>query len=315
MRKTIVRTLSLFALAFIALTAFQNCDAGFRVDPGSGSLSSSGERDLTGAFAVRAFYPGGAELSTATNFDLTTDYEIRAAGDNISSALLTFSVSTASTAVCTLSSVGNLTKRNLRCSSTGSLVLLLRAIWPDESITNAMLTRTVGAALPTGTNSADVTFTIVSGTGTQAWNTMAAPVRVFVGQTLKINNNDSRAHRLHTGGSPFPHQDDTIPVNGSKVFTIQSAHPVASEGVYEHDGGGAFYIDAVDGKAQFTRTFNVAGSQQSCATCHGGIAASNKRGTQLGNLNSAIQNNAGGMGALSSLTDLERRAIVYELNK
>uniref|UniRef100_UPI0037870BF0 Lipoprotein cytochrome c n=1 Tax=Geobacter sulfurreducens (strain ATCC 51573 / DSM 12127 / PCA) TaxID=243231 RepID=UPI0037870BF0 len=47
-----------------------------------------------------------------------------------------------------------------------------------------------------------------------------------------------------------------------------------------------------------------------CAACHGALATSEKKGTTLARLQSAVSANAGGMGFLSSLTSAQLQAIV-----
>jgi hypothetical protein len=50
-----------------------------------------------------------------------------------------------------------------------------------------------------------VIFRIKAGTGKASWNTEATEVDVKVGQVLRIVNDDSVPHRLHTNGKPCPH--------------------------------------------------------------------------------------------------------------
>jgi hypothetical protein len=52
-----------------------------------------------------------------------------------------------------------------------------------------------------------VEFRIPANTGARAWNSSENPVRVKVGDTLRIINDDSISHRLHTFDRPCPHQD------------------------------------------------------------------------------------------------------------
>jgi mono/diheme cytochrome c family protein len=50
-----------------------------------------------------------------------------------------------------------------------------------------------------------------------------------------------------------------------------------------------------------------------CGSCHGSLATSSKRGTTAAATQSAISNNRGGMGSLSSLTTEQIQAIVAAL--
>jgi hypothetical protein len=51
-----------------------------------------------------------------------------------------------------------------------------------------------------------VEFHIKPGTGAKGYNTAATAVTVKVGQTLRLFNDDTVVHRLHTSGAPCPHQ-------------------------------------------------------------------------------------------------------------
>ncbi|OGW34238.1 MAG: hypothetical protein A2010_01370 [Nitrospirae bacterium GWD2_57_9] len=61
----------------------------------------------------------------------------------------------------------------------------------------------------------------------------------------------------------------------------------------------------VDGAALYTNN---------CGGCHGALATSGKRGTTAAKIQSAINNNAGGMGSLSSLTATQVQAIADSLS-
>jgi hypothetical protein len=93
-----------------------------------------------------------------------------------------------------------------------------------------------------------VTFAIVAGTGTNAYNQKATPVVVKVGQTLRITNNDTVVHQIHSGGAPFPHGDPIAP--GATVnYTIVAASNIANltqAPNYDHVAGQAamFWIQA-----------------------------------------------------------------------
>ena len=66
-----------------------------------------------------------------------------------------------------------------------------------------------------------VVFHIREGTGSKSWNDGSSMVTATVGDTLRIVNDDSVAHRLHTTGRPFPH-----PAND--IFPGQSARLCAA---------------------------------------------------------------------------------------
>ncbi len=92
-----------------------------------------------------------------------------------------------------------------------------------------------------------VEFRIRLGTQAGPWNTFEAPLRVTVGQTLRIHNDDVVAHTVHSGGVPFAH-GPTIQPGGYADHMIVAAHtPDRSAPLnYEHDVGvGApFWVEA-----------------------------------------------------------------------
>lgn len=50
-----------------------------------------------------------------------------------------------------------------------------------------------------------VTFVVQPGTGAKAWNTPETKLTLHVGDTLRVVNQDTVDHAIHTGGKPFPH--------------------------------------------------------------------------------------------------------------
>jgi hypothetical protein len=123
MRKLSVRTLTIPAFLFAVCATFQNCDSGFHYDPTSAELSSLSSSDITGVFGMQAYAAGSTSpLDPSTSMSTGVDYEVRATGDNVSTAALRFSVNPSSTATCLLSSVANLTKRSIKCTSAGNVL-------------------------------------------------------------------------------------------------------------------------------------------------------------------------------------------------
>ena len=93
-----------------------------------------------------------------------------------------------------------------------------------------------------------VEFRIAPGTGKSSpWNSFGNPVRVKVGQILRIYNDDSVAHTVHAGGSPFRHGKRIDP-GSYRDHPILSAHqPVqGSPRLYEHgqSRSAAFWVVA-----------------------------------------------------------------------
>lgn len=90
-----------------------------------------------------------------------------------------------------------------------------------------------------------VEFHIAPGTGEGPWNKFNDPVRVTVGQTLRIINDDSVDHTLHTNGSPCPHGSLMSP-GGYWDCQIFSPHSAGEEDLYDHEFGpdAQMYIEA-----------------------------------------------------------------------
>lgn len=160
---------------------------------------------------------------------------------------------------------------------------------------------------PTPTTIAlQVDFEVKAGTARNPWNTTATIVETFVGQTLKIKNADTINHQLHTGGAPCPHAATPIAPGGTADCVISKPYTLAANGpIYDHLVGptAAFYIVAYDG-AQMYAT--------SCASCHGALASSTKKGMTLESFNASIQNVAV-MRGLSNLTTRQREALTFAL--
>jgi hypothetical protein len=78
-------------------------------------------------------------------------------------------------------------------------------------------------------------FPIAAGTGTGAhWGSMSGGLmRLRAGTTLKIQNNDTIPHRVHSGGGVFPHQDASMGPGASYTVVVQDG----SDTFYCHDHG------------------------------------------------------------------------------
>lgn len=317
MRKLKARSLSLPLFVFAICATFQNCSAGFQYDSSTGQLSASSLSDLTGVFGIQLYAPGGVSpLAQSTSMDVNFQYELRATGSSTSSALLTWSIDRGqSTATCTLSSVGNVLKYAIKCSSAGTVVVNLTAVWPDSQMTQASLSHAVGstAATPAPSNDPNVVnFTIANGTQGSPWNTAGSPIQVFVGQTLRVYNADTIQHRIHANGAPFDHQADNTAPGATTNFAILKAHSAGAGDLYDHNVGttATIYIEATDGNAAYAKSTGTG----SCASCHGGSAASStKRGASYTSITNAIANVSQMRGI--SLSMQEIKALVYVLNK
>lgn len=83
-----------------------------------------------------------------------------------------------------------------------------------------------------------VVFRVAAGTGSGPWNSFDDPVRVTVGQTLRIYNDDSVKHTLHAGGAPFGHGKSIAPGSyRDHVIAAPSDPSPGSPRVYEHSAG------------------------------------------------------------------------------
>jgi predicted CopG family antitoxin len=86
--------------------------------------------------------------------------------------------------------------------------------------------------------SSPVEFHIPAGTGPGSWNSRDHAVMGVVGQTLRIYNDDSVNHRLHTNGIPFQHPDaDTAPGTFSDFVLHDIFDLDTNPGLYDHDFG------------------------------------------------------------------------------
>ncbi len=115
------------------------------------------------------------------------------------------------------------------------------------------LPTTTGTGTGTGTSTASQTptdghdqtigvkeFHIKAGTGQGAWNTAAAPIHVRVGDTLRIVNDDTVGHQLHTNGRPCQHGQFIQP-GGSGDCVVGTTF---EGGLYDHGTRGDVFISA-----------------------------------------------------------------------
>ncbi len=100
-----------------------------------------------------------------------------------------------------------------------------------------------GTAAPAGV----VEFRIRSGTQAGPWNSFDSPVRVTVGQTLRIYNDDVVAHTVHSNGAPFAHGPTIQPGGFADHPIVDPLTPdIGAPANYEHDAGvsAPFWVQA-----------------------------------------------------------------------
>lgn len=313
-----------FILATVLVMSFQNCDGGFHYDPNSGELNSLGG----GGVGDEAF-----KLITRNSFNIVVpegqslegglEYKVEATGSSLGGATLMWAMPSNS-GNCVLKSGTSPFVRFVQCDRAGSVRVQVTAILADGSTSVLTTERTTAALIVDlcGTSSSTRTnFRIAPGTGANPWNTAASPVVVFVGQTLRVCNDDSVNHQLTTGGAGCANQG--APMANGQIYdcVIANRNNINAttgnfNGFFDTIAGtnAAFYVRPFDGGALYadgTKTSNG----QSCASCHGGLATSTKRGSSFNSIKNAMAANRGNMGTLYNgrITDDEIRAIAFSL--
>ena len=80
-----------------------------------------------------------------------------------------------------------------------------------------------------------VEFRIKAGTGSGGWNTQNEMINAKVGQTIRVFNDDTIVHRLHTANNAPCAHGVNIPVGGSKDCVVGRAFDSTnSNAVYDH---------------------------------------------------------------------------------
>ena len=310
---------------FVSLMLFQNCDGGFHYDPNSGSLSSSGGGGLGNSqFRLTTFNPSGIIVPEGQSFEGGIEYRIVASGEQVSTATIQWLLLN-NTGNCILKSGTSPETRYVQCDRSGTVSIQSSAIWMDGSTTVLASQRTTGALIIDACSSppsSRVVFRIPNGTAANAWNSTASPVVVYVGQTLRVCNDDTTAHQLRTAGTPCATQPASMAKGGSYDCVIANANGTNAttgvfNGLYDNIAGvnAAFYVRPYNGVALYADTTKTSNGQ-SCVSCHNGFANSTKRGASFTSTKNAITNNTGNMGIYNGrITDDELRAIAFSLNQ
>lgn len=279
MKSLMVRTV--LVIASIAMTAilFQNCSQNFKAedgDTGAADLGSSASHDTPHITSV------------STKMEPNTDMEFSVFADALlpSTSYEWSHTLNGTPSACALKNGNKATTYIINCAQAGSLVVKVNALEGNTPVTIAPYTLTLTATPTTGTPSTNeinlqVNFSIPAGTGATPWNTTAAVVETFIGQTLKFTNNDTVVHQLHTGGKPCPHGSAMNP-GASTNCVISKAYNYKTDGnLYDHNLGtkSPFYMIAYDGSALYTTN---------CASCHGALASSAKKGARVSQIKNAL---------------------------
>lgn len=301
---------------------FTNCDGGFKYDPSTGELSSlGGDNPPAGDLKVTTFSPAGTVVPEGQSFEGGVEYRLVATAEGLSTATLAWQL-TENTGNCVMRNGSGPEIRYVLCDRSGRVSVQTAVTFADGRQSVASSPRTTSELITDacGISTADrVVFRIPNGTGTSPWNSSTAPVLAFVGQTVRICNNDARGHRLHTGGNPCAHQGNTMN-NGQfydcAINSTAGANPTTGivGGTYDHDIGtnAAFYVRVLSGQALYADASQSTASQ-SCAACHNGIANSTRRGRSFDQIKAAIATVPEMAGFQTLLSDDEIRAIAYAL--
>lgn len=311
-------SMSLVVASLVTIGLFQNCDGGFHYDPNSGDLSSLAAGAGVGStdFKLTTFSSGGLVVPEGQSFQGGVEYKVVASGTRIADSVLGWSLPDNS-GNCVLKSGTGPETRFVTCDKSGRVSVQVKAIWPDGSTSVLASARTTSELIRDLCGASDgnrVVFRIPNGTGTMAWNSSSSPVLLFVGQTLRVCNDDTVNHQLHTDGQPCASQG-TAMAKG-QFYDCAIANTTIS-GLYDNIAGAnaAFYLRTLDGAALYGDTTKTS-SGQSCASCHNAFANSSKRGSSFSSIKNAIATNRGGMGVYTGfISDDEIRAIAFALNR
>lgn len=305
--------LKIAVIVFVSLLmpVFNNC-GGTKYQPASesdaASISGLNHDVIATDVSVLAFKSSN-QIADNLPLAINTAYEFRLVGDNLAPTAAKWTTN------CTMTGSDMLT-RSITCASVGTIQVQVDLDFANQPSMSRTFSRNVTATEVVTPPSNIVVFNIPAGTARGRWNAVTAPAVAFVGQTLRITNQDAMAHRLHTGGNPCPHQGPNIATGQFYDCVVTRAHLGTATDTYDHNIGTAagFAILTIDGAAVYAQKFNVAGQMRSCADCHGALATSAKKNATFASIRAAISGNQGGMGAIT-LTDDQVRALAYQLSR
>lgn len=310
MAKRVGSGLILVAVAVTLVFSFQNCGSAFeaaKLDSVSLVELGSGEIPLTITDSK------GQPVSEATELIVDEPYKVVIAGVRIpAGSTVTWTASVTPGGGVHVHNGAVITEAELHCEASGIINLSGTIVAPSGTFNVVPMTFSCSeAADGTPPPAVDptaqvVTFRIPAGTGRTAWNNVASTVRVFVGQTLRIVNDDSVNHRLHTGGAPCGHQpSNSVPGASFDCVVIRPLEASAGR-TYDHlyGTGARFFVTSIDGPALYTTN---------CQSCHGVRATSEVRGMTATEIRAAILSEP--QMTNLNLTNDQLEAIAYSLTR
>lgn len=282
-------------MALALIFAFQNCGSKFQpLEQSSlgGSLADLGTSDLQ--FSVMDG-TSGALVGATQDIIVDAPYTISITGVTLPADAQVTWTAIALTGAVHVHPGATPATAELHCEAAGNIDLSVSVVSANHTYTSRKMNvkcvvgapGVPGAPTPTpapGTPSATlVTFRIPAGTGKGPWNSAATVVKVNVGQTLRIVNDDTTVHRMHTNGAPCGHQPSDSATGQAYDCVVSAPIAATTLGAYDHNIGtnARFYVQATDGKALYAT---------SCQGCHGAIANSQRRNSTPTQIRAALMN-------------------------
>lgn len=294
------------ALAFmtLVLVAFQNC--GKEQAFNSSTLESTSFSSTTiGGHSAPHITTLAKQMAPNTNLDFKLSVDAPLSNPTY---LWTHQLNSIVNA-CQVISGSTAQNYTVNCRNEGNLKVSVNVMQAGVKVAvQDFLIPLVMSGPPVG--SLNVTYQIPPGTGSGAWNPAAAPIEVYIGQTLTIQNGDSVKHQLHTGGRPCPHGTAFNPGESFNCIITSAHNSVLNGGTYDHalGTGSKLNIIAHDGALLYS---------QNCMSCHGELATSQHRNASYAQIQSALTSvsQMSSNANLMKLTPKQIEAISFMLSK
>lgn len=101
----------------------------------------------------------------------------------------------------------------------------------------AVILSSLLSVVSVASNAEIVEFRIPAGTQNNSWNTQETPIVFKVGDTIRIFNDDSTLHRLHTNGAPCGHGPDIKPGKSWDCLAKYALSSTQDGPLYDHYAG------------------------------------------------------------------------------